>query len=105
MHLPCAFFRPCSTVSQSDESTISAAFATAGSEEIWRRKVRICAAESSMASSMFTSMMPAPPSICPAAICSASSYCPAAIRRANLRDPATLVRSPTLVKLLRSLST
>ena len=99
MHLPWAFLRPARTASQWEESIIRAALATAGSPEMWRRKVSISLGASSMASSMLMSMTPAPPSICWAATCRASSYCPAAIRRANLREPATLVRSPMLVKL------
>ena len=60
---------------------------------------------SSIASSMLMSMIDAPSSICLAAICSASSYFPSEIRRANLREPATLVLSPTFVKLLCLTST
>ena len=54
---------------------------------------------------MFMSMMVAPSSICLAAIWRASSYFPSEMRRANLREPATLVLSPTLVKLLWRMST
>ena len=52
-----------------------------------------------MASSMLISIIEAPSSICLAAICNASSYLPSEISLANFLDPATLVLSPTLVKL------
>ena len=73
MHLPWAFFSPVTIVSQWDESIIIAALATSGSPAMWRRKVSISLAESSMASSMLMSMTSAPFSICPAAIRKASS--------------------------------
>ena len=57
-----------------------------------------------MASSMFTSIMEAPPSIWLRATSSASSYAPLAIRRANFLEPATLVRSPMFVKMRTSRS-
>ena len=66
--LPCAFFSPARIVSQWDESSISAARATAGSPDTCRTKVCISLVLSSMASSMLMSMMSAPPSICPAAM-------------------------------------
>ena len=101
MHLPWAFLRPASMVSQCDESIISAAFATAGSLEMYLTKRSISLVLSSIASSMLMSITDAPSSICFAAICRASSYLPSEIRRANFLDPATFVLSPTLVKLLR----
>ena len=99
MHFPCAFFRPARIVSQCEESIIRAAFATAGSLDMHLTNLSISLVLSSMASSMFMSMIVAPSSICFAAICSAWSYSPAAMSLANLREPATLVRSPTFVKL------
>ena len=105
IHFPCAFFRPARIVSQWEESIISAAFATAGSFDIWRTKRSISLVLSSMASSMLMSIIGAPSSICFAAIWSASSYLPSEIRRANFLEPATLVRSPTFMKLLRFTST
>ena len=100
MHLPCAFLRPARMVSQCEESIMSAAFATAGSFEMWRTKRSISLVLSSMASSMLMSMMAAPSSICLAAICRASSYLPSDMSLANFLEPATFVLSPTLVKLL-----
>ena len=105
MHFPCAFLSPAMMVSQCDESIISAAFATAGSLDIYLTKRSISRVLSSMASSILMSMMVAPSSICLAAIRRASSYSPEAIRRANLREPATLVLSPTFVKLFLRTST
>ena len=105
MHFPCAFLRPARIVSQCDESIIRAAFATAGSFEMYLTKRSISRVLSSIASSMLMSMIVAPSSICFAAIWRPSSYLPSEIRRANLREPATFVLSPTFVKLFRSTST
>ena len=68
IHLPWAFFRPARIVSQCDESIMRAAFATAGSLEMYLTKRAISFVLSSIASSMFMSMMDAPSSICFAAI-------------------------------------
>ena len=92
-------------VSQCDESIIRAAFATAGSLETYLTNLSISLVLSSIASSMLMSMMLAPSSICFAAIWSASSYCPSEISLANFLDPATLVLSPTFVKLFLLTST
>ena len=73
IHLPCAFFRPARIVSQWDESIIRAAFATAGSFEMYLTKRSISRVLSSIASSMFMSIIDAPSSICFAAICSPDS--------------------------------
>ena len=100
MHLPWAFCSPAMMVSQREESIISAAFATSGSLEMQRTNLSISLVLSSIASSMFISMTEAPSSICFAAICSPSSYLPSLMSLANLREPATLVLSPTFVKLL-----
>ena len=105
MHLPWAFFSPAKMVSQCDESIIRAALATAGSLDIYLTKRSISLVLSSIASSMLMSMMVAPSSICFAAIWSASSYLLSDMSLANLREPATLVLSPTFVKLLFRMST
>ena len=75
-----------------------------GSAAIRRRNRVIAATPSSIASSMFTSSITAPLTTWSRAIATASSS-PArssprapAISRANLREPVTLVRSPTLTK-------
>ena len=67
MHRPWAFLSPASIAAQSEESTIMAAFATAGSLATYLRNFSISAAGSSMASSMLMSITEAPPSICEAA--------------------------------------
>ncbi len=56
----------------------------------------MAATESSIASSMLTSMTCAPFSTCWRATLTASSYCSLRIRRANAFEPVTFVRSPTL---------
>ena len=56
--------------------------------------------ESSMPSSMFTSIRLAPFRTCSAATCTASPMLPVLISRANLADPVTFVRSPIIWKLL-----
>ena len=45
-------------------------------------------------------MICAPPSTCALAISKASSYFSSLINRRNLREPVTLVRSPTFTKLV-----
>jgi hypothetical protein len=61
-------------------------------------KRTIAAFESSIASSMFTSMTCAPFSTCWRATTSASSNWPFRTMRANAFEPVTFVRSPTLMK-------
>ncbi len=96
MPLPCRRFSPASAVSQLDESTITGTRAMSGSVAARSRKAAISFVESSNASSMFTSMPWAPASTWSRAMSTASDRAPSRIRRANLREPATLVRSPTL---------
>ena len=81
-------------------STMTGTAAMSGSTAIRRRKRVIAATPSSIASSMFTSISWAPFATCSRAIATASSSRPSATRRANLREPVTLVRSPTLTKAL-----
>ena len=71
---------------------------------IKRRKRSIAASESSMPSSMLTSIICAPLATCCRATTSASSYFSARISSANFADPVTLVRSPTLTKGMSSVS-
>ena len=61
------------------------------------RKWVIDFSPSSMPSSMFTSMIAAPPSTCCRATVSASSNLPSRISLANFGEPVTLVRSPMSV--------
>lgn len=72
--------------------------AMSGSDAIRFRKRTIAAFESSIASSMLTSITCAPFSTCWRATASASSNWPLRIIRANAFEPVTLVRSPTLMK-------
>ena len=73
--------------------------AISGSVATMFRNVVMAASESSIASSMFTSMMFAPLRTCSVATSSAVVKSPEAIRSAKRRDPVTLVRSPIIVKL------
>ena len=58
-----------------------------------------------MPSSILTSRICAPPSTWSLATSKASSYFSSLIRRRNFREPVTLVRSPTLMKLLSGVTT
>ena len=73
--------------------------AMSGSAAMRLRKWVMASTESSSPSSMFTSMMLAPPSTCWRAISTAASYSPFRIRRAKRCEPVMLVRSPIMVKL------
>ena len=81
-------------------STITGTRGDVGLRAIRRRKRVIAATPSSIASSMLTSIIWAPLVTCSRAISTASSSAPSATSRANLREPVTLVRSPTLTKAL-----
>ena len=65
----------------------------------------MAASESSMASSMFTSMMLAPLATCSIATSSAVPKSPARIRSEKRREPVTLVRSPIIRKFESGRST
>ena len=60
MPLPCRHFRPASITVHLDESTITGTRAMSGSDAIRFRNRTIAASESSMPSSMLTSMICAP---------------------------------------------
>ena len=98
MPLPCTHFRPASITSHFELSIMIGTRAISGSPATRLRKRTIAAFESSIASSMLTSMTWAPFSTCWRATASASSNWPSRIRRANAFEPVTLVRSPTLTK-------
>ena len=70
-----------------------------GSDAIKFRNRTIAASESSMLSSMLTSMICAPFSTCCRATASASSYSSFLISLAKRGEPVTLFRSPMLMKL------
>jgi hypothetical protein len=63
-HLPCRHFSPASITDHFEESIITGTREMSGSEATRLRKVVIAFAESSIASSMFTSMICAPFSTC-----------------------------------------
>ena len=73
--------------------------AMSGSVATMFRNVVMAASESSIASSMFTSMMFAPLRTCSAATSRAVPKSPDVISSAKRRDPVTLVRSPIIRKL------
>ncbi|CRE07986.1 Uncharacterised protein [Bordetella pertussis] len=100
--LPCTHFRPVSITSHLELSIITGTRAMSGSDAIRLRKRCIQATESSIASSMLTSMIWAPFSTCWRATASASSYFSSRTRRANILLPVTLVRSPTLTNRVSS---
>src|SRR5947209_1895236 len=83
-------------ISHFDESIITGTRAISGSAAIRCRNLTIAAFESSIASSMLTSMICAPFATCCRAISTAPAKSPARISLANARDPVTLVRSPIL---------
>ena len=95
MHL-----RPARITFQSDESTINGRRAMSGSPASMFRNVTISLPASSKPSSMFISMSCAPSSTCLRAMSSASLYFFSFIKRRNFLEPATLQRSPTLMKFM-----
>ena len=99
MDFPCIHFNPATITSHLEESIITGTRAISGSDAIRLRKVVISISASSKPSSIFMSIICAPSSTCCRAILSASSYFFSLIKRRNLREPATLQRSPTLIKL------
>ena len=100
MPLPCRHFRPASITLNLELSTITGTRAMSGSAAIRLRNSTIARSESSRPSSMLTSMTWAPFSTCWRATTTASSRRPSRISFLNCAEPVTLVRSPTLMKLL-----
>ena len=98
MPLPCKQLSPASMTSHFELSTITGTRAMSDSPAISRRNLSIAAFESSMPSSMLTSMICAPPSTCWRATLTAFSKSPASTILANTGEPVTLVRSPMLTK-------
>ncbi|CDA21324.1 unknown [Bacteroides sp. CAG:144] len=96
---PCIHFSPARMTGHFEESIIIGTRQISGSEAMRFRNVTISFCASSMASSILMSMICAPSSTCLRAIPRASSYFFSEISRKNLREPATLHRSPTLIKL------
>jgi hypothetical protein len=81
-------------------STMIGTRAISGSVATMFRNVVMAASESSIASSMFTSMMFAPLRTCSAATSRAVPKSPEVMSSANRRDPVTLVRSPIIRNVL-----
>ena len=79
--------------------------AISGSDCTRFRKVVMACTPSSKASSIFTSSTCAPLSTCCLATLNASSYLSSLISLANFLLPVTLVRSPTLTKLVSGRTT
>ena len=98
--LPCKHFSPASITSHLEESIITGTRAISGSDITRFRKTVISSLASSSPSSILTSIINAPSSTCLRAMLNASSYFFSFIKRRNLREPATLQRSPTLIKLI-----
>ncbi len=98
--LPWTQRRPASMTDHFDESIITGTALMSGSVASRSRNRDIASAESSIASSMFTSMSWAPASTCWRATSTASSNRSSRISFANLREPVTFVRSPTFTKTL-----
>src|SRR5947207_12997042 len=96
--LPWTHFNPASITSHFDESIISGTRAMSGSAAMRFRKRVIAALESSIASSMLTSIICAPFCTCERATSTAPAKSPERIRRENTLEPVTFVRSPTLTK-------
>ena len=71
--LPCTHFRPVSITVHLDESIMTGTRAMSGSAAIRFRKRRMAASESSMPSSMLTSMICAPLATCWRAISTAAA--------------------------------
>ena len=98
--LPWTQRRPASITDHFEESIITGTALMSGSVASSRRKRDIAASESSIASSMFTSISWAPASTCWRATSTASSNRSSRISFANFREPVTFVRSPTFTKTL-----
>ncbi len=98
MPLPCSPRIPASITSHFDESIMNGTLATSGSLASSDTKRAIAATPSIIPSSMQMSMTLAPLSTCWRATATASSYFPSLISFANFGEPATLVRSPIMMK-------
>ena len=100
MPLPWMAWSPASITGHFELSIITGTRAISGSVAMRCRNSRMACSASSRPSSMFTSMMLAPPRTWSSATAAASPNWPSLMRRRNLAEPDTLVRSPIIVKLL-----
>ena len=97
---PCVHLSPASITDHLDESITIGSFAISGSAPTRFRNLVIDASESSIPSSIFTSIICAPPSTWCLATESASSKSSSLISLRNFAEPVTFVLSPIFVKLL-----
>ena len=97
---PWIFFKPFSNTSHLDESIIIGTFAILGSEDIYLKYFSIISFESSIPSSIFTSIICAPLSICSFATSKAFSKSPFLISFLKIDEPVTLVLSPIFTTLI-----
>ena len=95
---PWTHFTPASMTSQSELSIIIGTRAISGSVAMRLRNLVMQLIESSIPSSMFTSMMFAPALTCCNATASPPSKSFPSIRRRKTADPVTFVLSPIIVK-------
>ena len=95
---PCVHFSPASRTDHFDESIMIGTRAISGSEAMRLRNSVMTFSESRRPSSMLTSRMFAPPSICWRAMARAPSRSPPFTSCANFGEPVMLVRSPTTMK-------
>ena len=105
MAFPCTHFKPASITDHLEESIMIGNLAISGSDAIKFKNFTMAASESSIPSSIFTSMICAPPSTCCLATANAASKSPAKINFANLGEPVTLVLSPMFTKLVIGVNT
>ena len=105
IHLPCTTCKPASIISHLELSTIIGTLHISGSAAIRFKKRIIDSFPSIKPSSKLMSIICAPPSTWCLAISKASSNFSSLINLKNFLEPATLVRSPTLMKLLFSFKT
>ena len=98
--LPCRHFSPASITLHFELSIITGTGAMSGSAAMRFRKRTMAASESSIPSSMLTSMTWAPLVTCWRATATASSKSPPRISFENRGEPVTLVRSPMFTKFV-----
>ena len=99
-HFPCTTCSPASMISHLELSIIMGTLEISGSATIRFKNLTMASFPSIKPSSILISMIWAPPSTWCRATSKASSNFSSFMSRRNFFDPATLVRSPTLMKLL-----
>ena len=104
-HLPCTTCNPASIISHLELSIIMGTLEISGSAITRFKNLTIAFLPSMSPSSMLMSIICAPPSTCSLATSKASSNFSSFINRRNFLEPATLVRSPTLIKFVSGVTT